>query len=187
MAQGRLRADATRNRGKLLEVARRHLAAGDDLQMNVIAREAGVGVATAYRRFPTTQALVEAIAEDGLALLLRHIEEAAEAADAQAGLAAAMRVTLTLQRECLGLSDVLACPAAELPEVAALKIALERAVDRLLDRARTEGVVRPGLTADDLRRLLCGIDHAIRSNPAPPDMTEQYLNILVQGIRPAAS
>ncbi|MBN6053129.1 TetR/AcrR family transcriptional regulator, partial [Nonomuraea sp. RK-328] len=148
--------------------------------------EAGVGVATVYRRFPTPQALVEAVAEDGLAQLVRAVEEAAEAPDVQAALTEAMRVTLSLQRDRLGLAEVLSRPDAASPEVASLKIALSRAVDRLLDAARAAGAIRPDLTPDDLRRLLCGIDHAVRSSPASPDMTEQYLNILVQGILPAS-
>ena len=59
------RADARRNRAKVLEAARHQLAEhGLDTQVDEIAREAGVGVGTVYRHFPTKEALFEALAED---------------------------------------------------------------------------------------------------------------------------
>src|SRR3954464_10541194 len=60
-----LRADATRNRDQLLEVATRVFAsAGTDPSMRAIAREAGVGIATLYRHFPTRESLVDAVYRD---------------------------------------------------------------------------------------------------------------------------
>src|SRR5689334_7861932 len=57
-----LRADATRNRDQLLAVATRVFASGDtQASMRAIAREAGVGVATLYRHFPTRESLVDAV------------------------------------------------------------------------------------------------------------------------------
>ena len=54
-----LRADATRNRGQLLEAATRVFVSADDTEpsMRAIAREAGVGIATLYRHFPTRESL----------------------------------------------------------------------------------------------------------------------------------
>lgn len=58
----RLRPDAQRNRDKLLAVARAAFAAADDsVPLESIAREAGVGIGTLYRHFPTREALVEAV------------------------------------------------------------------------------------------------------------------------------
>jgi AcrR family transcriptional regulator len=58
-----LRADATRNRNQLLEVATRVFVSADDTgpSMRAIAREAGVGIATLYRHFPTRESLVDAV------------------------------------------------------------------------------------------------------------------------------
>ncbi|CAM5574384.1 hypothetical protein GCM10010390_47150 [Streptomyces mordarskii] len=60
-----LRADAARNRARVLRVAREQLAAGDDsLQLNAIARLAGVGVGTVYRHFLNRRALWEALSTE---------------------------------------------------------------------------------------------------------------------------
>src|SRR5579862_4294585 len=65
MSARALRADATRNRDQLLEVASRvFVAAGTEPSMRAIAREAGVGIATLYRHFPTRESLVDAVYHD---------------------------------------------------------------------------------------------------------------------------
>ena len=67
-----LRADATRNRNQLLEVATRVFASADtEPSMRAIAREAGVGIATLYRHFPTRESLVDAIYRDQVARLAK--------------------------------------------------------------------------------------------------------------------
>ncbi|WP_275559416.1 helix-turn-helix domain-containing protein [Streptomyces sp. 5-6(2022)] len=57
----RLRADAQRNRARLLEVARAAFAAGQTPTLEAVAREAGVGIGTLYRHYPTREALIEAV------------------------------------------------------------------------------------------------------------------------------
>src|SRR3954465_9804540 len=64
-----MRADAQRNRARLLEVAARSFAAGEDPTLEAIAREAGVGIGTLYRHFPTREALVEEAYRNELARL----------------------------------------------------------------------------------------------------------------------
>jgi AcrR family transcriptional regulator len=65
-----LRADATRNRSQLLEVATRVFVSADtEPSMRAIAREAGVGIATLYRHFPTRESLVDAVYRDQVARL----------------------------------------------------------------------------------------------------------------------
>ena len=71
-----LRADATRNRDQLLEVATRvFVSAGTEPSMRAIAREAGVGIATLYRHFPTRESLVEAVYRDQVAGLTAGARE----------------------------------------------------------------------------------------------------------------
>ena len=71
-----LRADAQRNRDRLLEVAARAFAAGGDATLEAIAREAGVGIGTLYRRFPERDALMRAVVLAALGQS-RHAAEAA--------------------------------------------------------------------------------------------------------------
>ena len=80
--EGALRADAARNRERVLSVARECLARGDaSLQMNQIAREAGVGVGTVYRHFPTRQELLEELVNEHVQGLLDHARAAEDAGD----------------------------------------------------------------------------------------------------------
>jgi AcrR family transcriptional regulator len=72
-----LRADATRNRNQLVEVATRVFVSADDAEpsMRAIAREAGVGIATLYRHFPTRESLVDAVYRDQVARLTAGARE----------------------------------------------------------------------------------------------------------------
>src|SRR5215472_11137461 len=64
-----MRADARRNRERLLEVALRAFSSGEEVTLETIARQAGVGIGTLYRHFPTREALVEAVYRGELARL----------------------------------------------------------------------------------------------------------------------
>ena len=71
-----LRADAQRNRERLLEVAARVFSqAGPDVTLEAIAREAGVGIGTLYRHFPTREALVDAAYRNELARLCDSVDD----------------------------------------------------------------------------------------------------------------
>ena len=74
-----LRADAERNRVRIVEAARRVVSRdGAEARIDAIAREAGVGVGTVYRRFPTKEELVASVLEEFAAATLEGISAAAE-------------------------------------------------------------------------------------------------------------
>ncbi|MCS0602107.1 TetR/AcrR family transcriptional regulator [Streptomyces sp. LP11] len=180
-----LRADAARNRARVLRVAREQLAAGDDsLQLNTIARLAGVGVGTVYRHFPNRHALREALSAERFRELVEEAEAAAAEEDALAGLHRLLRFTLDRALEDSGFAAVLESASDAEARTSALKAELDGAVAELLDRARLAGAIRRDLRADDLRRLLCGIEHALRSGPGDPVRTGIYLDVLLEGLRP---
>ncbi|MEV1239336.1 helix-turn-helix domain-containing protein [Nonomuraea sp. NPDC049750] len=86
------RTDAERNRDRVLEAARALFAeSGYDVQMSEIARAAGVGIGTLYRKFPTREALIEAIAEHRAADLIAAARRLADADDPAHGLAGFLR------------------------------------------------------------------------------------------------
>ncbi|MEW1586840.1 helix-turn-helix domain-containing protein [Micromonospora vinacea] len=178
-----LRADSARVRARMLAAARERIAAGDlDLPMNAIAKAAGVGVGTVYRHFPTRQALLESLAAQSLENLVAVAVAAAREPDVGSGLAALLRAGMRIQLSDPALAEVLSTIDAAGDETADLSRDLAAAITTLLDRARTEGAIRPDLTADDLRRLLCGLQHAVRIGAV--DDADRYLDILLAGLRP---
>jgi AcrR family transcriptional regulator len=178
-----LRADSARVRARMLTAARARVDSGDlDLPMNAIAKAAGVGVGTVYRHFPTRQALLESLAAQSLRSLVGEAVEAAAHPDGAAGLAGLLRAALGLQLADPTLAAVLAAPGAACAETTELSRKLDGALGRLLDRARTGGALRRDVTTGDVRRLVCGVQHAVRIGAA--DDADRYLEILLRGLRP---
>src|SRR5919198_5969688 len=98
-----LRRDAQRNRERIVEAARRSFAEhGLDVGVDEIARRAGVGMGTLYRRFPTKASLVHAIFEDRLDALQPTIERALAAEDPWEGLVDLLLATVAQQAEDRG-------------------------------------------------------------------------------------
>ncbi|WP_236654827.1 TetR/AcrR family transcriptional regulator [Streptacidiphilus anmyonensis] len=180
-----MRADAARNRARVLQIAREQLAAGDSsLQLNAIARLAGVGVGTVYRHFPTRHALVEALSVERFAQLVDEARAAAEEPDPLAGLHRLLRYALARSLDDPEFAAVLESSRDAEAQTSALKAELDQAVAGLLGRARETGAIRGDVEADDVRRLLCGIEHAVRAGDSDPLRIEVYLSVLLEGLRP---
>lgn len=179
------RADAARNRARVLQVAREQVAAGDDsLQLNAIARLAGVGVGTVYRHFPNRHALWEALLVERFRELVEEARAAAADEDPLAGLRRLLRFTLARALEDSGFAAVLESATDTDARTVELKRELDSATARLLDRARLTGAIRRDIGPGDVRRLLCGVEHALRSGEHGPERAEVYLGVLVEGLRP---
>lgn len=175
------RSDAERNREKILQAARG--LDGSSLRLNEIAHEAGVGVGTVYRHFPSVHALQEALSVQTLLRLRDRARQTVDLADAGEALAAFLGWALAMQLEDGGLQTVLVSPADEDPEVTAVKQEILEAFGTVFDRARAAGAVRPELTLDHLQHLVCGVEAAVRLG-SPADR-ELLLDVLVSGVRPA--
>lgn len=180
-----LRADAARNRAQVLKVARKLLEAGDEtLPMNTIARLAGVGVGTVYRHFPTRQVLLESLAMSSFEKLLGEAQAAASDDDPASGLARLLRAALNCQLRDSGLGAVLQSSESACVQTSELRLDLFTAVSRLLGRAREAGAIRPDIGADDLRRLLCGTEYAVRIGTRDHGEVDRYVSILLSGLQP---
>lgn len=176
-----LRSDAARSRARILEAAR-----GRDkhtLRLNDVARDAGVGVGTVYRHFPSVPALVEALTVDTIDKMLVISRQAAAESDAGAAFSFYLRSALALQLEDDGLQAVLLSPEDETDEVRAAKHEIFQTFSTLLDGAKSAGTVRPEVTLEQLSQLVCGIEHAVRLG-SPRDRG-LLLEILLAGLRPA--
>ena len=179
------RRDARANRARIVEVARRRFDAGDDeLPLNVIAAEAGLGVGTVYRNFPTRLALLAALAEPHLDHLRRRLEElaASERADA---LAEAFRVAADLFGAHGELLTVFAESSPEDTWAPAwIKPVLEP-LESLLSRAVAAGAVRDDVTVEILCRLVCGVDYAARLSSDQDSARAIHTEIALRGISAA--
>jgi AcrR family transcriptional regulator len=180
-----LRADAARNRTKVVVTARSFLETSDGLavSMNTIAKLAGVGIGTVYRHFPTQQALLEAVAEDSFAALVVAAKRAAADSDAAAAFERLMSRSLELMLEDVGLAAVLSSAQFECVQTIALAVDLQQAVTTVLARARDVGAIKPDITPDDIRRLLCGVHHAVKSGGNQRSTATSYLDVLLTGLR----
>jgi len=179
-----LRADAVRNRAVLLAVARRHLERDGSAQLNAVARDAGVGVGTAYRHFPDQQHLLEALAIDAFEAMLDRVRVAVALPDTEAALRGVVTEAFRGLVDDPALADLLTGGAFSCADTAELAGDLVAAVGALLDRARGAGVVRADVGPDDLRRLVCGMRAAATAGGSPVADPERYVEILLTGLRP---
>jgi AcrR family transcriptional regulator len=180
-----LRADATRNRDQLLKAASRVFAsAGTEPSMRAIAREAGVGIATLYRHFPTRESLVEAVYRDQVAGLTAGARELL----AQLPPPAALRRWMDLFGDWIatknGMLDTLLA-MIESGEIAHAQTQTEllAAIDDILNAGRATGELRVDVTAEDIAASLIGIFTVARP-PEHDARASRLLNILMDGLRP---
>ncbi len=179
-----MRADAQRNRARILEAAEVVFAAeGIEVPVDVIADKAGVGVGTLYRHFPTKEKLCEAILLDRLSALTvdaRALAGAGDPAAAFFGFLEHIVEEVAAKRDLLvavmgaGLEFDLA--AAE------VKDGLREAVGVLLERAQSVGAVRPDVTAAMVVSLVGGTCQAASHTDATP--AGDLLGIVCDGLRP---
>ena len=184
-----LRADAQRNRARVLEAARECFAdRGLDAQMDEIARRAEVGVGTVYRHFPTKQALAEAIAADHFDRLAASAREALEDPDPWHGFSVFLRRSAERQAGDRALAEVMAAEPEVMCDAASRRPDLHAALDELVTRAQRAGTLRHDLVPADVPMLICGIGRATLAGSKGPTMScRRYLEIVLDGLRAPGS
>jgi AcrR family transcriptional regulator len=180
-----LRADAQRNRNRILEAAEVVFAAeGIEVPVDVIAEKAGVGVGTLYRHFPTKEKLCEAILLDRLSALA---QDARALADAEDPTAAFFGFLAHVVEEGAAKRDLLiAVMGAGLEfeaSAAGVKEELRAAVEVLLRRAQAAGSVRADVTATAVVSLVGATCQAAAHSGATCQATD-LLGIVCDGLRP---
>lgn len=155
----RPRSDALRNRERLLEAAKAIFSAGGpDASLEAVARQAGVGIGTLYRHFPTREALFEAVYRREV----QQLADLAERLKAEQSPAEALRLWMRSNIEFVatkkGMSAALALAVQGCPDLYAYTFdRLTRAARELLDRAVAAGEVRADISPEDLLRALAGM------------------------------
>jgi AcrR family transcriptional regulator len=176
-----LRADARRNRERVLDAAREAFAAsGYGVPLDAIAARAGVGPGTVYRHFPTKEALFEAVAVARVRELVALAEAGVRADDPGAALDALLARIAEEAVAKRDLPDALGGVGAA--AVAVARAELHGALDALLDRARVAGAVRPGIGASELIALLKGLLQAVQES-GDPDLPARLLAVVRDGLR----
>jgi AcrR family transcriptional regulator len=180
----RERADARRNRERLLDAARDAFRrGGGSVQLADVARAAGVGVSSVHRHFPTRDALIETLVREHFTQLIEIATRAAADPDPVAAVALMLRQLLDAQFGLYGMSRVLTAAVDAQPETTQAKVRLDRAVGSVLTRAQRAGRVRSEVTAADLRMLVGGIGLAADGrDPSARTRAERHLAILVDGL-----
>ncbi|MDW5598585.1 helix-turn-helix domain-containing protein [Conexibacter stalactiti] len=182
-----MRADALRNRAKLLDAATALFAAeGTDVPLEAVARAAGVGIGTLYRHFPTKEALVEAAYRNEVARLGEAADELLRSGPADVALAAWMERFVDYTAAKRGMVGALRTIVASGADVfAETKGELRATIERLLDAGAADGTLRTDLGPEDVMRATS----AIWSIPDGDDWREhalRLLGLLMDGLRHGA-
>ena len=181
MAERPPRADARRNREKVLQAAQEAFAAsGYGVPLDEIAARAGVGPGTVYRHFPSKEELFEAVVTARIRDLIddaRGRSGDADPGQAFFGFLGRFRQEAAVKRD---LPEAIAIAGSRQDE-------LHAALDALLRRAQQAGAVRPEITTPDIISLLKGLLRSI--NDAPPGAASQaradrLLAVVADGLRP---
>jgi AcrR family transcriptional regulator len=184
----RLRADAQRNRDRLLEAAVRAFSQnGPDVTLEAIAKDAGVGIGTLYRHFPTREALIEASYRNELARLCDAVADLQQTMPPDAALRTWMDRFVDYMTTKRGMADALRAVIASGGNPYAQSLdRLTTAVMALLQAAVAAGKVRSDIKPGDVLASLSGVSLAA-GEPAQREQARRLLDLLMDGLRYGSS
>jgi len=176
-----LRADALRNRARLLAAARELFASrGLDVPMVDIARHAGVSNGTLYNRFPAREDLIEAVFADRMEKLVALADRALGADDPWEGFASYLAGACELQATDRGFNQIAARGMPQTPAVRELRRRGLAAVTEVMARAQRAGSLRPDVAVDDLGFVIWGVSRTVE---AAPGAWRRHLALMLDGFR----
>ncbi|UFU06348.1 TetR/AcrR family transcriptional regulator [Ruania halotolerans] len=179
-----LRADAARNREQIIDAARAAFASdGIDVSMAEIARRAGVGFATAQRRFPTKDDLIREIVADELSELQEATADPASTGDAWETFTAAIRACAAHQATQPGLAGAI----ADRVSAAALADSADHIgvmFTSIAQHASDAGILRPDVTLGDVLSILKGNAGVIAHSPGDEELASaRFIEVALRGLR----
>lgn len=181
-----LRADAERNRQRLIAAAKDLFATrGLEVTLDDVARHAGVGTGTAYRRFPNKDALIDALMADRIAELGDIAKECLEEPDPWVGLTSYFDRALALQAADRGLKEVLFSSGRGRERSVHARRQIAPVVTKLVKRAVEAGAVRSDMKTSDVPVINFMLNTVVDfGRDVEPDLYKRYLAIVLDGLRP---
>jgi AcrR family transcriptional regulator len=182
-----LRRDAERNRQRILAAAAEVFTErGLDATLDEVARAAGVGIGTVYRRFPDKETLVSELFRDRIDALVTVAEEACATADPWHGLVSFLEFTAAALAGDLGLRQLMMFGTYDRDQVCYARDRMRPIISRLVERAQASGDLRPDFRATDVKMIAFMLASlAEYAASATPEVWRRYLTMLVDGLRPA--
>jgi AcrR family transcriptional regulator len=177
-----LRADARRNRERILRAARAVFAIqGHDAQMDDVAKRAKVGVGTVYRHFPTKEALLDALVRERFEEIAGYALEALEREDPWEGFTEL--IWRAAERNAI---DRAFCEVLAFEDCSRIveETGLAASTDLLMERAKAHGSLRADATQMDIPVLMTGCGSVMRTHPES-EAWRRYLTIMLDGLRAA--
>ncbi|MER7082533.1 transcriptional regulator, TetR family [Saccharopolyspora kobensis] len=184
-----LRADARRNRDRIISAARTTFAEhGPEVPMEEIARAAGVGTGTLYRRFPDRDSLIRAVGQD---VFNRVLDEARAIAERESDpwraltefllTATDMNTVLRLSMHSERAREVLGSD----PALAEVRSEMLTILDSMVRAAQETGALRPDIGSGDVALILSMVLHGVRNVPGDirRDAPARYLTLMLDGLQ----
>jgi AcrR family transcriptional regulator len=182
-----LRRDAERNRQRILAAAAEVFTErGLDATLDEVARAAGVGIGTVYRRFPDKETLVSELFRERIDALVTVAEEACTAPDPWQGLVAYLEFAAAALAGDLGLRQLMMFATYDRDQVCYARDRMRPVITRLVKRAQDSGDLRRDFMATDVKMIAFMLASVAEyAAPATPEVWRRYLAMLVDGLRPA--
>lgn len=184
-----LRRDAERNRQLIIEAASALFAErGLSVTLDDVARRAGLGVGTVYRRFRSRDELIEALFVERMGDIVRLADEALECPDPWEGLLMFLRGALEMQTADRGLKELLLGSSTGRTHVSRMREQMRPRGAELVRRAKEVGALREDFAPQDLPLLQMMLGAVIdATEPVRPDLWRRYFALVTAGMRAEAA
>lgn len=181
----KIRADSVRNRDRLLEAAALIFSSGgSQASLEAVAKQAGVGIGTLYRHFPTRDALFEAVYRHEVDLLGDLAEALARDSDPVEALRNWLHANVRLVATKKGMIEALQLAAHGSSELKAYSSErMMAAIRLLLDRAVAAGMIRADVPPEDLFRAIVGIFYSSQGTAGWQANAFRLADVFVDGLR----
>ena len=182
-----LRRDAERNRRRILAAAAEVLSErGLDATLDDVARAAGVGVGTVYRRFPDKESLIQELFRDRIDAMVRAAEQALTEPDPWQALVSYLDFAISLMAGNMGLRQLLMFSTYGKERIAYARDQMRPVVTKLVQRAQASGDLRPDVEGTDVKMIVFMLSSVAEyASASRPDLWRRYLALLIDGLRPA--